>query len=81
MITDQELRETCQRIAQEFLSAHDDISDCLKTGDTLTRYSAFELVRDYVCRKYPSNEMNWYEWEATKPLVVDCVRELCGVRR
>lgn len=74
---DQDVRDECQRLAQEFLRANPDVADHLRTGDTLQRRLAYLAITSYVCRHYPMGGLNWHQATALRQEISEVVEELC----
>lgn len=71
------VRDECQRLVQEYLTANPAAAERLREGDTLSRYAAFADARNYAIRHYPHGDMEWYDWQVTRQEIVRHVEELC----
>lgn len=74
------VRDECQRLMQEYLTAHPAVAERLRDGDTGVRYSMYLDVLGYVTRKFPV----WGDWrdkELQRGEIMDHVRDLCRIQR
>lgn len=80
MTTADRVRDECQRLIQEFLTAHPSVAERLRDGDTHQRRIEYLEVLSHVCRKYPHSEINWYDWDQLKREIATHVEEMCKAK-